>query len=165
MNSTYSANWKYQESQSTQICLTGSGAEALCFCLTIRQRKSQILTWYMLTQALKSVNLSSDLWFMQCNPVITVGRHRWSSLLWPLEVSKLIKEWNDKAGSWSLDPKDQQEYWLHLDPVWQWRTVWHWKIPLDRCAYGFVLAPTELGTIVYFYSKKDIEVCCEGLGF
>lgn len=99
MNSAYSANWKYQESQRTQICLVDSGAEALCFCLTIRQRKSQILTWCMLTQALKSVNLSSDLWFMQCNPVITVGKHRWSSLLWPLEVSKLIKEWNDKAGS------------------------------------------------------------------
>jgi len=93
----------------TNICLMGSGAEALCFCFSIRQRKSQILTWCVLTQALKSVNLSGDLWFIQYNSVITMGKHRWSSVLPGATIPKLVKEWNDKAGSRSLDPKDRRE--------------------------------------------------------
>lgn len=86
-NSARVANWKYQESQGAQISVSQG-----------QEQKSQILTWCMLTKALKSVDLSSDLWFIQCNPVITVGKHRWLSLLPGATTSKLIKEQNDKAG-------------------------------------------------------------------
>lgn len=98
-NSSCLTNWKYQESQGAQICVPRAQEQNLCFCLFIRQRKSQILTWCMLTQALKSVNLSGDLWFIQCHPVMTIGKHRWLSLLLGAMIPKLIEELSGKAGS------------------------------------------------------------------
>lgn len=108
MNSAHLANWKYQESQGAQSFVSSSTAEVLCFCLG--KERVKFSPWCMLTQALKSMNLLSELWFMQRNPITTIGRHRiWLSLLPGATISKLIKERNDKAGYWSLDPNDRQE--------------------------------------------------------
>lgn len=83
------------ESRCINLCLTGSGAEALHFVLPLgRVTFSPGVCWHR-------------LWSQWTFPVIS--GHRWWSLLPEATIPKLIKEWSDKAGSWSLPAKDWQE--------------------------------------------------------
>lgn len=83
------------EPRCINLCLPGSGAEALCFVSPLgRVKFSPGVCWHR-------------LWSQWTFPVIS--GHRWLSLLPEATIPKLIKEWSDKAGSWSLDPKDWQE--------------------------------------------------------